>query len=115
MPRPNKGGEAQQQVRTEHIVRLEVQRRHAKGLLRVFDTMIGDLDDQLMYVAQFKKEWLQHRKELEAARQQIIAEELTQREKREEAYLQALAELARGKKKSTKVERSTSLSITRED
>ncbi|KAH9601560.1 hypothetical protein LSM04_003904 [Trypanosoma melophagium] len=115
MPRPNRGGELQQQARTEHIVRLELQRRHAKGLLRVIDNMMGEVDDQLMYVAQFKKEWLQHRKELEAARQQIIAEEIKQREKREEAYLQALTELARGKKKSTKVERSTSLSVTRDD
>ncbi|EAN93498.1 hypothetical protein C3747_148g445c [Trypanosoma cruzi] len=87
----------QQQAKTERIVRLEVQRRHAKGTLRVIDAMIRDVDDQLLYVAQFKKEWLQHRKELEAARQELLAEELTRRQQFEKHCLHTLHQLACGK------------------
>ncbi|KAG8346968.1 hypothetical protein ERJ75_001747800 [Trypanosoma vivax] len=72
-------GPLQQQMRTERIVRLEVQRRHAKGTLRVFDNMIREVDDQLLYVSHFKKEWLQHRRQLEDVRQEIVKSETTAR------------------------------------
>ncbi|KEG14300.1 hypothetical protein DQ04_00531050 [Trypanosoma grayi] len=104
----NRGSALQQQAKTEFIVRLEVQRRHAKGSLRVIDTMIREVDDQLLYVAQFKKEWLQHRKELEAARQDIMTEESMKRVQKEEGCLHTLEMLASGKMPRTKVERSTS-------
>ncbi|ESL09158.1 hypothetical protein TRSC58_03128 [Trypanosoma rangeli SC58] len=96
MSRTNAGGNAlQQQAKTERIVRLEVQRRHAKGSLRVLDTMIREVDDQLLYVAQFKKEWLQHRRELEAARQDVLAEEAARRQQLERHCLHTQQQLAR--------------------
>ncbi|EAN76860.1 hypothetical protein, conserved [Trypanosoma brucei brucei TREU927] len=66
----------QQQIRTERIVRMEVQRRQAKGTLRVIDNMIREIDDQLAYVSQFKKEWLQHQRKCEEVRQEVVKEEI---------------------------------------
>ncbi|RNF07178.1 uncharacterized protein TraAM80_03549 [Trypanosoma rangeli] len=89
-----RGNTLQQQAKTEWIVRLEVQRRHAKGSLRVLDSMIREVDDQLLYVAQFKKEWLQHRRELEAARQDVLAEEAAKRQQLERHCLNTQKQLA---------------------
>ncbi|RNF26293.1 uncharacterized protein Tco025E_01442 [Trypanosoma conorhini] len=105
MSRTNTRGNAlQQQAKTERVVRLEVQRRHAKGSLRVLDSMIREVDDQLLYVAQFKKEWLQHRRELEAARQEILTEETAKRQQLERSCLHLLQQLARGKFTGSKTE-----------
>lgn len=54
--------------KTEQVVRLESERREAKARLRLMDAMTDALNDQLLYVAQFKKQWLQHRLRLEEER-----------------------------------------------
>ncbi|CAJ1005562.1 hypothetical protein Q4I28_000882 [Leishmania naiffi] len=72
--------------KTERVVRLECERREAKARLRLIDTMSGDLDDQLLCVAQFKKEWLQSRRVLEEARQAILQEESSNRADVEDEY-----------------------------
>lgn len=84
-----------QLCKSEHVVRLESERREAKGRLRVMDAMRDSLDDQLLYVAQFKKQWLQHHKLLEVARQDLAALELERRSRVEEDAAAALSTLLR--------------------
>lgn len=73
--------------RTEQVVRLECERRESKARLKLLDTLTEELDDQLLYVAQFKKEWLEHRRDMEEARQMIVREEETHRAEVEEDYI----------------------------
>lgn len=76
-------------------MRLECERREAKARLKLIDTMAGELDDQLLYVAQFKKEWLLSRRAMEDARQAVSNEENGQRTYVEEKYVREVNRLAR--------------------
>ncbi|KAG5511700.1 hypothetical protein JKF63_07298 [Porcisia hertigi] len=86
--------------KTENVVRLECERREAKMRLRLIDAMSDDLDDQLLYVAQFKKEWLQSRRVLEDARQAVVQEEASKREELESEYAKAIKKVLRRSQRS---------------
>jgi hypothetical protein len=58
--------------KTEKIVRLEVQRRSIRDAIRIHDDMMEDLDAQLAYVNDFKREWLAHMQRLEDARRAMM-------------------------------------------
>ncbi|GET85717.1 hypothetical protein, conserved [Leishmania tarentolae] len=81
--------------KTERVIRLECERREAKARLKLIDTMVGDLNDQLLCVTQFKKEWLQSRRVLEEARQAIVQEEGSKRASIEEEYVRTINKLIR--------------------
>ncbi|KAG5507947.1 hypothetical protein JIQ42_07241 [Leishmania sp. Namibia] len=81
--------------KTERVVRLECERREAKARLKLIDTMSDDLNDQLLCVAQFKKEWLQSRRVLEEAREAIVQEEGSTRAYVEEEYVKAINKVVR--------------------
>ncbi|AYU75891.1 hypothetical protein conserved [Leishmania donovani] len=81
--------------KTERVIRLECERREAKARLKLIDIMSGDLDDQLLCVAQFKKEWLQSRRVLEEARQAVVQEEASKRAYVEEEYVRAINKMIR--------------------
>lgn len=81
--------------KTERVVRLECERRESKAHLKLIDNMSADLDDQLLYVAQFKKEWLQSRRVLEEARQALVQAEGAKRGDVEEEYVKALNKVIR--------------------
>lgn len=83
----------QQLSKAEKVVRLELERREAKKRLVLFDTMLGELDQQLVYVAQFKKEWLLQRQTMERDRQKLMREEVVERERREKQILLSLSRL----------------------
>ncbi|KAK7202101.1 hypothetical protein NESM_000279000 [Novymonas esmeraldas] len=82
-------------MKTERVVRVECERREAKARLKLIDVMSADLDDQLLYVAQFKKEWLQSRCALEEAREAIMQEEASRRAYVEEEYVRAINKVIR--------------------
>lgn len=82
-------------------MRLECERRESKARLRVIDAMMHELEDQLLYVAQFKKEWLQHRRKLEDDRQEVVHEESVRRGLLEEAYTKELNNITRQQYSST--------------
>lgn len=65
--------------KTEKIVRLEVQRRSIRDAIRIHDDMIEDLDAQLAYVNDFKREWLAHMQRLEDARRAVMDSSLQER------------------------------------
>lgn len=66
--------------KAEEVVRLELQRREAKKRMNLLDAMLSELDQQAIYAAQFKKEWLLQRQALERERQKVSQEELRERE-----------------------------------
>ncbi|KPI84432.1 hypothetical protein ABL78_6514 [Leptomonas seymouri] len=82
-------------LKTERVVRLECERREAKARLKVIDTMSAELDEQLMYVAQFKKEWMLSRRAMEVARQSLMGEEDTRRAYLEDEYVRGMNSLIR--------------------
>ncbi|KAG5487544.1 hypothetical protein LSCM1_07501 [Leishmania martiniquensis] len=82
-------------IKTERVVRLECERREAKARLKLVDAMSDDLNDQLLCVAQFKKEWLQSRRLLEEARQAIVQEEASTRAYVEEEHVKAINKVVR--------------------
>lgn len=82
-------------LKTERVVRLECERREAKARLKVIDAMTAELDDQLLYVAQFKKEWLLSRRAMEEARQAVLSEENETRAFVEEEYVREVNGLIR--------------------
>ena len=79
--------------KTERIVRLEIQRRAVKDTIRVFDEIQKDVDEQLHFVAQFKREWLVHMKVLEVSRQELAAREVHGRNAVDSEYRQATENL----------------------
>lgn len=83
----------QQLTKAEKVVRLELERREAKKRLVLFDTMLAELDQQLVYVAQFKKEWLLQRQTMERDRQKLMREETTERERRSQQWFLSLSKL----------------------
>jgi hypothetical protein len=74
--------------KTERIVRLEIQRRSVKDALRIYDEIQKDVDEQLHFVAQFKREWLALMKVLEVARQELVGREVAGRNSTEYEYRQ---------------------------
>lgn len=82
-------------LKTERVVRLECQRRESKARLKLVDAMAAELDDQLLYVAQFKKEWLLSRRAMENARQALLSEEKEERDYVEEEYVREVNRLLR--------------------
>jgi hypothetical protein len=82
-------------LKTERVVRLECERREAKARLKLIDAMTAELDDQLLYVAQFKKEWLLSRRAMEEARQAMMSEENTKRADVEAEYVRDVNRLLR--------------------
>ncbi|CAD2220280.1 hypothetical protein AGDE_04690 [Angomonas deanei] len=82
-------------IRTEKVVRLEAERREAKARLRLLDLMTEVLDDQLVYVAQFKKIWLLQRAQLEEERQDVLSLENEERVKIEKLYSSEANEIIR--------------------
>ncbi|KPA75611.1 hypothetical protein ABB37_08482 [Leptomonas pyrrhocoris] len=82
-------------MKTERVVRLECERREAKTRLKVIDMMSAELDDQLLYVAQFKKEWLLSRRAMEEERQSVMSEENARRAYVEEEYVRNVNNILR--------------------
>lgn len=82
-----------QLLQAEEVVRFERERREAKQRLNLLDSFLSELDEQLLYVAQFKKEWLRHREALEEERQNVIEEERKAREGKERELLGLLHRL----------------------
>lgn len=87
MPLPRRENEISRQevLKAEKVVRLELQRREAKKRLALLDAMINEMDRQELFVAQFKKEWLQQRQEWEVKRQRVIQKEASERARVEAA------------------------------
>ena len=76
--------------RTEQIVRLEIQRRELRDVLKISDDIMREIDDQLHVVAQLKKEWLTRVKGFEQERLALAAREAQQRSAIDEMQQQAL-------------------------
>jgi hypothetical protein len=74
--------------KTERIVRLEIQRRAVKDTIRIYDEIQKDVDEQLHFVSQFKREWLALMKVLEVSRQEVVAREVYARNSVEAEYRQ---------------------------
>lgn len=68
----------------EAVIRLELQRRMLREKMQVNDNMIRDIDEHLVYVVQFKKEWLHHMRLMESERRTVSTEEATGRKRLEE-------------------------------
>ena len=62
-------------VKTERIVRLELQRRELKEAININEHVLNEIDEQLAFTAQLKKDWLHHMRRLEVDRRQVITEE----------------------------------------
>lgn len=71
--------------RTEKVVRLEIERRSIRESIRVHDDMMHFVNEQLQYVADFKREWLAHMRGLELERQEEVAREAQSRQVLEDA------------------------------
>lgn len=80
-------------AQTERVVRCEAERRECKSRLRILDAMAEELDDQLIYVAQFKKQWLDHRQQLEEERQRMSHDERNDRSSLEAEYVKEINRL----------------------
>lgn len=76
--------------KTEKIVRLEIQRRSIRDAIRIHDDMASLVEEQLSYVADFKREWLSHMRRLESERQEWVAKEASARQALDEQWLQGL-------------------------
>jgi hypothetical protein len=74
--------------KTERIVRLEIQRRAVKDTIRIYDEIQKDVDEQLHFVSQFKREWLALMKVLEVSRQEVVAREVYSRNQVEAEWRQ---------------------------
>jgi hypothetical protein len=87
-PTPNAYAEAFRHMhKTEKIVRLEVQRRSIRDVMKVHDEIIEGLDAQLAYVADFKREWLTHMQRLESERLDLLDVSVKEREALEAGWL----------------------------
>lgn len=93
MPSSKGGVSLPQLAKAEEVVRYERERREAKQRLVLLDSFLSELDEQLLCVAQFKKEWLRHRESLEEDRQNVVKEESNARPKQEKELLQLLRHL----------------------
>ncbi|EPY29170.1 hypothetical protein STCU_03766 [Strigomonas culicis] len=82
-------------LKTENVVRIEAERREAKARLKLLDVLVEEIDDQLVFVTQFKKLWLQQRVALEDERQKVIDKEEEARQQMEELYVYELNEVLR--------------------
>ena len=80
--------------KTEKIVRLEVQRRSIRDAMRLHDGMLQELDEQLAYVADFKREWLVHMKSLEFERQELIGRSEHERRAMENEWATGMEQIA---------------------
>jgi hypothetical protein len=76
--------------RTEKVVRLEIERRSIREAIRTHDEMVQFVEEQLQYVADFKREWLSHMRGLELERQEEISREAYERQRVEEAWTAAV-------------------------
>lgn len=93
-PTPNEYIEALRHMhKTEKIVRLEVQRRSIRDAIRIHDEMVEDLDAQLAYVGDFKREWLLHMQRLEDARRQCMEKSFKERGDVEAEWFASTTEL----------------------
>lgn len=79
--------------KTEKIVRLEVQRRSIRDAIRIHDDMMEDLDAQLAYVNDFKREWLAHMQRLEDARRTMMDVSFLERSKIESEWFSTTTDL----------------------
>eukprot|EP00796_Vickermania_ingenoplastis_P009131 gene9131-6418_t len=85
MPAPPERELSLQQLEgAEKVVRIELERRECKKRLHLLDVMAREVDQQEVYVAQFKKEWLAHRQALERDRQKLVQTESSERERLEQ-------------------------------
>lgn len=102
MPSSKDGISLPQLLKAEEVVRYERERRESKQRLLLLDSFLSDLDEQLLYVAQFKKEWIRHREALEEERQSTIREEAVARKEQEKecfSILLGLHEKSGGRKR----------------
>lgn len=93
MPSSKGGVSLPQLVKAEEVVRYERERREAKQRLALLDSFLSELDEQLLCVAQFKKEWLRHRESVEDDRQNVVKEESNARRTQEKELLKLLRHL----------------------
>ncbi|CCW67523.1 unnamed protein product [Phytomonas sp. Hart1] len=82
-----------QLYKLECVVRLEEERREAKMRLRLLNMMSQEVDKQITFVAQFKKQWLQNRLTQEQQRQELMDGESKWRLYIEEEYSRELRDL----------------------
>lgn len=78
----------QQLVKIEEVVRTELERRSEKKRVAICDEMLEEIDQQLIFVAQFKKEWIRQQQMLESHRLNVVAEESTVRHQLEQVELE---------------------------
>ncbi|CCW64804.1 unnamed protein product [Phytomonas sp. EM1] len=83
----------QQLYKLECVVRLEEERREARARLRLLDMMSIEVDKQIAFVSQFKKQWLQNRLTQEQQRQELMDAESKWRLFIEEEYSRMLRDL----------------------
>eukprot|EP00758_Cryptobia_borreli_P001435 Tbor_TRINITY_DN2240_c0_g1::TRINITY_DN2240_c0_g1_i1::g.2787::m.2787 len=76
--------EANSLINTERVIRLELQRRSIKENMYINDDVIKDIDEQLAFVAQFKRSWVKQKSIMEAERVAIIDIERSERLRVEE-------------------------------
>lgn len=84
-----------QLVHDENQHRVEIERREAKARSRVIDASTRIIDDQLLYVAQLKREWLRHKNEVHASCRVVMEQESARRATLQEAYVNELSKLLR--------------------